>query len=78
MELEEIEMLFKVNTEQMEEQFAKVQPMIDKLMGKTADSAKSGMDKTEQSMDVSKGVQKVARPVVRVERDYQNCIRTNE
>lgn len=59
MELEEIEMLFKVNTEQMEEQFAKVQPMIDKLMGKTADSAKSGMDKTEQSMDVSKGVQKL-------------------
>ncbi|MGX6392680.1 phage tail protein [Lactiplantibacillus pentosus] len=59
MELEEIEMLFKVNTEQMEQQFAKVQPMIDKLMGKTADSAKSGMDKTEQSMDVSKGVQKL-------------------
>ncbi|NGM27177.1 phage tail protein, partial [Lactobacillus plantarum] len=59
MELEEIEMLFKVNTEQMEEQFAKVQPMIDKLMGKTADSAKSGMDKTEQSMDVSKGIQKL-------------------
>nr|WP_253955628.1 phage tail protein [Lactiplantibacillus sp. 7.2.4] len=43
----------------MEQQFAKVQPMIDKLMGKTADSAKSGMDKTEQSMDVSKGVQKL-------------------
>ncbi|MCM8650238.1 phage tail protein [Lactiplantibacillus sp. E932] len=59
MELEEIELLFKVNTEQMEQQFAKVQPMIDKLMGKTADSAKSGMDKTEQSMDVSKGVQKL-------------------
>lgn len=59
MELEEIEMLFKVNTEQMEEQFAKVQPMIDKLMGKTADSAKSGMDKTEQSMDISKGIQKL-------------------
>jgi SLT domain-containing protein len=58
-ELEEIELLFKVNTEQMEQQFAKVQPMIDKLMGKTADSAKSGMDKTEQSMDVSKGVQKL-------------------
>ncbi|SPX97091.1 probable minor tail protein [Lactiplantibacillus plantarum subsp. plantarum] len=59
MELEEIELLFKVNTEQMEQQFAKVQPMIDKLMGKTADSARSGMDKTEQSMDVSKGVQKL-------------------
>ncbi|WP_404882724.1 phage tail protein [Lactiplantibacillus pentosus] len=59
MELEEIELLFKVNTEQMEQQFAKVQPMIDKLMGKTADSAKSGMDKTEQSMDISKGVQKL-------------------
>ncbi|WP_342435211.1 phage tail protein [Lactiplantibacillus plantarum] len=59
MELEEIELLFKVNTEQMEQQFAKVQPMIDKLMGKTADSAKSGMDKTEQSMDISKGLKTI-------------------
>ncbi|MEK2460859.1 phage tail protein [Lactiplantibacillus plantarum] len=59
MELEEIELLFKANTEQMEQQFAKVQPMIDKLMGKTADSAKSGMDKTEQSMDISKGLKTI-------------------
>nr|WP_254004308.1 phage tail protein [Lactiplantibacillus plantarum] len=43
----------------MEQQFAKVQPMIDKLMGKTADSAKSGMDKTEQSMDISKGLKTI-------------------
>ncbi|MFT8408472.1 phage tail protein [Liquorilactobacillus satsumensis] len=70
MELEEMEMLFKVNTQQMEEQFAKIQPMIDRFMGKTADSAKTGMSKTEQSMDVSKGITKVQEQLSKLNENF--------
>lgn len=66
MELEELEVLFKVNTEQMEEQFAKIQPMIDKFMGKTADTTKAGMEKTEQSMDMSKSVQSIKEQLTKL------------
>ena len=66
MELEELEVLFKVNTEQMEAQFAKIQPMIDKFMGKTADSAKAGMEKTEESMNMSKGVQSIKEQLTKL------------
>ncbi|WP_047999422.1 tail protein [Lactiplantibacillus herbarum] len=66
MELEELEVLFKVNTEQMEAQFAKIQPMIDKFMGKTADSAKAGMEKTEESMNMSKGVQAIKEQLTKL------------
>ncbi|WP_338208354.1 phage tail protein [Lactiplantibacillus paraxiangfangensis] len=59
MELEELEMLFKVNTDQMEKQFEKIQPMVDKFMGRTADAAKSGANKTAESMDLSKGLAKI-------------------
>ena len=61
-----MEMLFKVNTQQMEEQFAKIQPMVDRFMGKTTESAKSGMEKTEQSMDVSKGLTKIQEQLTKL------------
>ncbi|TEU20854.1 phage tail tape measure protein [Oenococcus oeni] len=60
MELEELEVLFKMNTSQIQPMLDKLQSSFQQALGKTADTAKVGMEKTESAMDVSKGMAKVS------------------
>ncbi|WP_243148544.1 hypothetical protein [Oenococcus sicerae] len=60
MELEELEVLFKVNTAQIQPMLDKLQSSFQQALGKTADTAKSGMEKTENALNISKGIDKVS------------------
>ncbi|MFT8916563.1 MAG: transglycosylase SLT domain-containing protein [Oenococcus sp.] len=60
MELEELEVLFKVNTAQIQPMLDKMQSMFEQTMGKTASTAKSGMQKTEDNLTITKGLDRMS------------------
>lgn len=56
MELETLEVLITANYEKLEEQFAKISPIADRAMSLVGRITGEGIDKTEKSMSVDKGV----------------------
>ncbi|MFT8882663.1 MAG: phage tail protein [Liquorilactobacillus hordei] len=63
MELEDLEVLFKVNTAQIQPMLDKLQEAFSNVTGKIADTTKSGMQKTEDSMNISSGLKKVQEQI---------------
>ncbi|MFT8584825.1 phage tail protein [Liquorilactobacillus hordei] len=63
MELEDLEVLFKVNTEQMQPTLDKIKSAFSSMTGKVADDTKSDMKKVENSFDLSAGLKKVQEQI---------------
>ncbi|MDN7144448.1 phage tail protein [Liquorilactobacillus mali] len=63
MELEDLEVLFKVNTEQMQPTLDKIKSAFSNMTGKVADDTKSDMKKVESSFDLSAGLKKVQEQI---------------
>ena len=62
-ELEDLEVLFKVNTEQMQPTLDKIKSAFSNMTGKVADDTKSDMKKVENSFDLSAGLKKVQEQI---------------
>lgn len=66
MELEELEVLFKVNTEALQPTLDKIQSAFSNFGMKVSGTTKSSMEKTESNLDLSKGLAKVQQQLAKM------------
>lgn len=66
MELEELEVLFKVNTEALQPTLDKIQAAFSNFGMKVSDTTKSSMEKASSNMDLSKGLAKVQQQLTKM------------
>jgi SLT domain-containing protein/Mg2+ and Co2+ transporter CorA len=65
-ELEELEVLFKVNTEALQPTLDKIQAAFSNFGMKVSDTTKSSMEKASSNMDLSKGLAKVQQQLTKM------------
>ena len=55
MELERLEIILEANLEKLEEQFARIKPIVDRTMGSLGMSSEKGISQVERNLDAEKG-----------------------
>lgn len=71
MELETLEIIIDANMEKMEEQFQRVMPFIDKVMGNMERVTGQSINKTEKNMDVGDGVNNMSKQFEQMTKMYE-------
>ena len=54
MELERLEIILEANLEKLEEQFARIKPIVDRTMGSLGMSSEKGISQVERNLDAKK------------------------
>lgn len=71
MELETLEIIIDANMEKMEEQFQRVMPFIDKVMGNMERVTGQSINKTEKNMDVGDGINNMSKQFEQMTKMYE-------
>ena len=71
MELETLEIFIEANVEKMEEQFQRILPLVERVMGGVERTTGQSISKTEKNMDVEKGVNTMSKQFEQMTKMYE-------
>lgn len=71
MELERLEIILEANLEKLEEQFARIKPIVDRTMGSLGMSSEKGISQVERNLDAEKGTNKLIKQLEKMNANFE-------